>query len=76
MPWEPYPGAKGGFELISKVRLPVERAEFTGTVKGKSDYKKVQNMKRGSGEVRVHGGLSRMHSSEQRNVRSEPFGGV
>ncbi len=38
VPWEPYPGAKQGFELRSKVRLPVERAEFTETVKGKSDY--------------------------------------
>ena len=38
VPWEPYPGAKGGFELRSKVRLPAERAEFTETVKGKSDY--------------------------------------
>ncbi len=38
VPWEPYPGAKRGFELRSKVRLPVERAEFTETVKGKSDF--------------------------------------
>ncbi len=38
VPWEPYPGAKGGFEMRSKVRLPVERAEFSETVKGKSDY--------------------------------------
>ena len=38
VPWEPYPGAKGGCELRSKVRLPIERAEFTETVKGKSDY--------------------------------------
>ena len=32
VPWEPYPGAKGGFELRSKVRLPAERAEFSETV--------------------------------------------
>ena len=38
VPWEPYPGATGGFELRSKVRLPADRAEFTETVKGKSDY--------------------------------------
>jgi hypothetical protein len=38
VPWEPYPGAKGGFELRSTVRLPAEGAEFTETVKGKSDY--------------------------------------
>ncbi len=29
VPWEPYPGAKGGFELRSKVRLSVERSEVT-----------------------------------------------
>ena len=29
---------RGGFELRSKVRQPVERAEFTETVKGKSDF--------------------------------------
>ena len=34
-PWEPHPGAKGGFELRSKVRLPAESGEFTKTVKGK-----------------------------------------
>ena len=38
VPWEPYPGAKGGFELRSKVRLPTEYAEFTETVTGKSDF--------------------------------------
>ena len=38
VPWEPYPGAKGGFELKSKVRLPTEHAEFTETVTGKSDF--------------------------------------
>ena len=32
VPWGPYPGAKGGFELRSKVRLPAERAEFTEIV--------------------------------------------
>ncbi len=37
-PWEPHPGAKGGFELRSKVRLPAERAEIAETVKGKSDF--------------------------------------
>ena len=24
VPWEPYPGMKGGFELKSKVRLPAD----------------------------------------------------
>jgi hypothetical protein len=38
VPWEPYPGAKGGFELKSKVRLPTEHAELTETVTGKSDF--------------------------------------
>ena len=34
-PLEPYPGAKGGFELKSKARLPAEPEEFTRTAKGK-----------------------------------------
>ncbi len=38
LPWEPYPGAKGGFELISKFRLPVERAEFAEIVKDKIEF--------------------------------------
>ena len=38
VPWEPYPGAKGGFELRSKVRLPAEQADVTETVKGKSHF--------------------------------------
>ena len=38
VPWEPYPGAKGGFELRSKVRLPTEHAEFTETVTGKNEF--------------------------------------
>ena len=37
VPWEPYPGAKGGFELRSKVRLPTEHAEFTEIVRGKNE---------------------------------------
>ncbi len=35
---EPYTGAKGGFELRSKVLLPVEHAEFAERVKGKSEF--------------------------------------
>ncbi len=35
VPWGPRPGAKGGFELRAKVRLPVDPAELTETVKGK-----------------------------------------
>ncbi len=34
-PWEPYPGAGGGSEIKSKVRLPTESGELTKIVKGK-----------------------------------------
>ncbi len=33
-PWEPDPGAEGGCELRSKVRLATEPVEFTGLVNG------------------------------------------
>ncbi len=36
--WEPYAGTKGGFELRSKVRLPVDPAELTETAKGKIEF--------------------------------------
>ena len=36
--WEPYPGAKGGYELRSKVRLRVDPSEITGAVRGKEDF--------------------------------------
>ncbi len=34
-PREPYPGANKRFELRSKVRLPVDQADFAEIVKGK-----------------------------------------
>ena len=37
-PWEPYPGAGGGFEIKSKVRLPTETERIMETIKGKEDY--------------------------------------
>ncbi len=78
VPWEPYPGAKGGYELRSKVRLPAERAEFTKRRAGQERLheEKVPNTQRRFGKVRVHGGAPRMQSSKQRNDCSEPFGGV
>ncbi len=36
--WEPYLGAKGGFELRSKTRLPTKTEKFTRSEKGKDDY--------------------------------------
>ncbi len=33
-----YPRAKGGYELRSKVRLPVDPSEIAKTVKGKDDF--------------------------------------
>ncbi len=38
VPWEPYPGAGGGYEVRSKVRLLIDPAEFTEIVKGKSEF--------------------------------------
>ena len=38
VPWEPYPGAGGGTEIKSKVRLPTEQGEFTRPVRGKEEY--------------------------------------
>ncbi len=37
-PWEPYPGAGGGYEIKSKVRLPTESGELTKIAKGKEDF--------------------------------------
>jgi hypothetical protein len=37
VPWELYPGAGGGFEVKSKMRLPADPAEFTATGKGESE---------------------------------------
>jgi hypothetical protein len=38
VPWEPYPGAGGGYEIKSKVRLPTESGELTKIVKGKGAF--------------------------------------
>jgi hypothetical protein len=38
VPWEPYPGAKGGYELRPKVRLPADPSEITGAVKGRDEF--------------------------------------
>ncbi len=35
VPWEPYPGAGGGYEIKSTVRLPAESGELAKIVKGK-----------------------------------------
>jgi hypothetical protein len=40
VPWEPHPGAKGGSKLQSRVRLSVDPAEFTETVKCKGEHTK------------------------------------
>ncbi len=37
LPWEPYPGAGGGFEIKSKVRLPTSGEQFTETAKGQEE---------------------------------------
>ena len=38
VPWEPYPGAGGGFEIKSKARLPVDSERITVNFKGKDEY--------------------------------------
>ncbi len=38
VPWEPYPGAGGGCDVRSKVRLPVDPAVFTEIVKGRNEF--------------------------------------
>ena len=78
VPWEPYPGAKGGFEL----RVKSATTSRTSRVHGDRERQerlheeKVPNTQRGFEEVRVHGRVPRMQSSKQRNDCSEPFGGV
>ncbi len=37
-PWEPYPGAGGGYEIKSKVRLPTEPSELTKIVRVREDF--------------------------------------
>ncbi len=36
VPWEPYPGSGGACEIRSIVRLPIDPAEVTEIVKGRS----------------------------------------
>ncbi len=76
--WEPCPGAKGGFELRSKVRRPAERAEFTEIVKGKMRFyeEQIPITKRGLGDVRVCSRSPRVESGEQRHDSDEPFEGA
>ena len=38
VPWEPYPGAGGGFEIKSKVRLPADDERITINTKGKDEH--------------------------------------
>ncbi len=38
VPWEPGPGAEGGYELKSKVKLPTEPSEVTRGVQGTEDF--------------------------------------
>ncbi len=67
-----------GYEVRSKVRLPIDPAEFAETVKRRNELTRiiVQNKKRRLGDVRVHNVLSRMQSCEQRDDSSEPLRGV
>ena len=38
VPWEPYPGAGGGFEIKSKVRLPADNERITVKIEGAGEY--------------------------------------
>ena len=38
VPWEPYLGAGGGYEIKSKVRLPTESGELTKIVEGEANF--------------------------------------
>ena len=38
VPWEPYPGAGTGFEIKSKVRLPVVSERITINIEGKDEH--------------------------------------
>ncbi len=37
-PWEPYPGAGGGLEIGSKVRLPVDSERININIEGRDEY--------------------------------------
>ena len=76
VPWEPYPGAKGGFELRSKVRAFADGARGVhgdGDGQERLRKEKVSNQERRLGEVWVHDRMPRMPSSEQGNDGSKPF---
>ncbi len=38
VPWEPYPGGGGGYEIKSKVRLPIQQGELTKIVEAREDF--------------------------------------
>ena len=78
VPWEPYPGAKGGFELGVKSATTSRTSRVHGDRERQERLheEKVPNTQRGYGEVRVQGRVPRMQSSEQRNDCNEPFVGV
>ncbi len=37
VPWEPYPGAGGGFEIRLMFRLPMDSERTTNSIKGKGE---------------------------------------
>jgi hypothetical protein len=76
-PWGPYPEAKRGFEMRSKVRLPVESGEFTKTVMGKGEFAPRRfRVRREDLEKRVHDRMPGMQSGEQGHDGGGARGGV
>ncbi len=61
VPWEPCPEANGGYQLMSKVRLPAGPSEIPKTVKGKDEFiRRRFRFKKEDFEVRVHSRMPRM----------------
>ena len=77
VPWEPYPGAKRGFELSKGASADRARGAH-GDREGQDRIheEEVPNQEGRLGEVRVHDRMSRVPSSEQRDDGSKPHGGV
>jgi hypothetical protein len=69
VPWDPYPGAGGGYEIKSKVRLPINPDEFAKTVRGQDDYvpKRIRIKK---GDLEKYG-----YTVGARDVELRPEGG-
>jgi hypothetical protein len=77
VPWEPHSGAKGGFELRAKVRLPAEGAWITETVKGKSDFtRRGFRIQREDLEKFGYTAGCPGRRAVSRHDSSEPFGGA